>query len=75
MDRHSRKKRGPVIAAICIAGYYAAGTVLVSALNVPGIVKIAVVAASVAITAVTIAVLVERIKEIDGGEEDDLGKY
>jgi hypothetical protein len=44
-------------------------------LNVPVIIKIIAVIVSIIITVVVIKVLIERIKEINGGEEDDLGKY
>jgi hypothetical protein len=38
-------------------------------------VKIMVLVVSVIITVLLVAVLIERIKEISKGEEDDLGKY
>ncbi|MDR1230631.1 MAG: hypothetical protein LBK61_04430 [Spirochaetaceae bacterium] len=44
-------------------------------LNIPTSVKIMVLMVSVIITILLIVVLIERIKEIDKGEEDDLGKY
>ena len=70
------KKRAPVAVAVCLIAYCCmlGGTVLTTSdYSVVG--KMMAVVVFVGIAAVTIAVLVERIREIDGGEEDDLGKY
>jgi hypothetical protein len=44
-------------------------------LDIPMIIKITVLMVSVIITILLVMVLIERIKEINKGEEDDLGKY
>jgi uncharacterized protein (DUF983 family) len=75
MGKHGNKKIAPVTVAICLIGYYITGAIILSKLNFPNMVKMIVLSVSVIITVVIIMVLVERIKEIDGGEEDDLGKY
>jgi uncharacterized protein (DUF983 family) len=75
MGKHRNKKIAPVIVAICLIGYYIAGVIVLSKFNFPNIVKIIVLGVSIILTIVIIMVLVERIKEINGGEEDDLGKY
>jgi hypothetical protein len=75
MGKHGNKKVAPVIVAICLIGYYVTMAIILSTLNLPGIVKIAALSVSVIVTVVIIVVLVERIKEINGGEEDDLGQY
>jgi hypothetical protein len=75
MREHGSKKIAPVVVAICLIGYYITGAIILSKLSFPNTVKIIVISASVIITAVIIMVLIERIREIDGGEEDDLGKY
>jgi uncharacterized membrane protein len=75
MEKHRNKKIAPVIVAICLIGYYITGAIILSKLNFPNMVKVIVLSVSVVITVMIIMVLVERIKEINGGEEDDLGKY
>ena len=69
------KRIGPIIVSICIIGYYVLLLFGLSKLNIPIIFKIMAFIVSAIITIVIIRVLVERIKEINGGEEDDLGKY
>jgi uncharacterized protein (DUF983 family) len=75
MGKHSSKKTAPVIATICLVGYYITGVIVLSKLDLPNIIKIIILIVSIIITIVIIMVLIERIKEINGGEEDDLGKY
>jgi hypothetical protein len=43
--------------------------------KMPIIIKIIALIVSIIITIILIMVLIERIKEINKGEEDDLGKY
>ena len=75
MGKHFKKIISPVIITICLIGYYIIYGTVIAKLNVPNIIKIAALIFSIIITIVTIMVLVERIKEIQRGEEDDLGKY
>jgi divalent metal cation (Fe/Co/Zn/Cd) transporter len=75
MRKHLDKKIAPVIVAICLTGYYIIGAIVLIKFNLPNIIKITAIIISIIITVVTITVLIERIKEINGGEEDDLGKY
>ena len=74
-ERHFNKKVAPVIVSLCLIGYYVLVVFGLYKMNIPNIFKIMVIIVSVIITFVIIKVLVERIKEINGGEEDDLGKY
>ncbi|MDR2601644.1 MAG: hypothetical protein LBC53_04235 [Spirochaetaceae bacterium] len=69
------KKIAPVIVAICVAGYYAIGAIILIKLNLANIIKIVFIIISIIMTAAVVMVLIERIKEVDGGEEDDIGKY
>ena len=69
------KKIPPVVVALCLIGYFAGVALLFISQSIPGIVKAVVVVVSVIISAVTIAVMVERIREINKGEENDLSKY
>jgi uncharacterized protein (DUF983 family) len=74
-EKHLNKKIAPVVVAICLAGYYIIGVITLLKLNLSNTIKIIALIVSIIITMVIIMVLIERIKEINGGEEDDLGKY
>ncbi len=73
--KYGSKIAGPVAVAAIILLYlviYGVGLVWL----IPGVfLKIAAAVIPVAIAAMIIFVLVERIKEIRSGEEDDLSKY
>ena len=75
MDNHGRKIIAPVVIVLCIMLYYAIGIFVLLKTGIPNAIKIAAVILSIIITVVLIKVLAERVKEIKGGEEDDLGKY
>jgi uncharacterized membrane protein len=70
-----KKTVAPVIVALILSGYFLSIGFAFYKFNLPNSIKITVVIASVIGTAVIIGVLVERLKEIKGGEEDDLGNY
>jgi hypothetical protein len=75
MNNIRKKILAPVIIVLLIILYYsAAGVFLFKMQLAPGI-KTALVLVPLIITGVMIWVLVERIKEIRSGEEDDLGEY
>ena len=63
MDAHQKKKIAPIVITVLIVLYYLLYFCLVISL-VPA-----------ALGGAMIYVCMERIKEIDGGEEDDLSKY
>jgi CHASE2 domain-containing sensor protein len=73
--KHLNKKIAPIVVAICLAGYYIIGVIILLKLNFPNIIKIIALIVSIIIAMVIVMVLIERIKEINRGEEDDLGKY
>jgi uncharacterized membrane protein len=75
MKEHNKKMVAPVIVVICIVSYYFMGLNILTKLDGPNIIKIIALAFSIIITIVFILVLIERIKEIKQGEEDDLSKY
>jgi len=70
-----KKTIAPVIVALILSAYFLSIGFSFYKFNIPNSVKLIVVIVSVILTAVIIGVLVERLKEIKGGEEDDLGKY
>ena len=75
MDNHGRKMIAPVVVMLFIMLYYAIGIYVLFKFSLPNIIKIAAVILSILVTVVLIKVLAERVKEVKGGEEDDLGEY
>ena len=74
----SRKNpyRGPVIAALLLILYYVVLAVVL--LTVPGIllwIRLLLCIVPAAVCALVIYVLIERIREIRSGENDDLDQY
>ncbi len=73
---HTKKMIAPIIIASLMLLYYIGIVLLFLLVNgVPFVLKVVMIAGPLAICGVTIGVLVSRIKEIEGGEEDDLSKY
>ena len=74
LDEHSKKKIAPVVITVCSVLYYALffGVLLAC---LPGIFKIIFGVIPLLIALGMVYVCYERIKEIDGGEEDDISKY
>ena len=74
MSIHRKKILTTIITALCIIAYLIAYTSLMM-LEFPITIRIVgIIAVSVSVI-VLIVVLIERIKEIKIGEEDDLSKY
>jgi len=75
MQRYHKKMAAPVVIAIILLAYF--GWFLRVSLwqPVPPWSRIILLAVPLFLMGVTVFVLVERIKEIRGGDEDDLGKY
>ncbi len=73
---HGKKMIAPIVISLSIVLYYV--FIIVLFLCVPGIPFIArafMILIPFLLAAVMIGVLISRIKEIQGGEEDDLSKY
>lgn len=74
--KHTAKLVAPcVIAALLIAYFLVYGVIILCIPGLPGILKVMLAIIPAALLGVTIYVLVERIKEIRSGEEDDLSQY
>ena len=74
MDPHRKKMIAPIIVTICMILYYIVYFgMLLSVLD--GIWRYLLGIFPIAFSAVMIKVCLERIKEIQEGEEDDLSKY
>ena len=74
MSEHDRKKIAPIIITIIVVLYYILYFTLVI-FAVPGVLTIIFGIVPLLLAGLMIYVCVQRMKEIDGGEEDDLSKY
>lgn len=73
---HWKKMIAPIVVALIIILYYVG--IAVFFVKIPGIstvIKILMVVIPLALAVVMTGVLISRIKEIRGGEEDDLSQY
>lgn len=75
MKKNTKKLIAPVIIVAVLAVYLIAFAVMWSNVALPLLLKIAGVVIPLSLIGVGVFVLVERIKEVRSGEEDDLGKY
>lgn len=74
--KHGKKMIAPIIVTIIVLLYYIGMAALFMAIKgIPPQVKALMVAVPFLLGAVMIGVLASRIREIEGGEEDDLSKY
>lgn len=75
MDAHKKKMIAPVIIAAVIILYYFIFLIVCLCIPIPLIFRLLFGLIPAALAGVCVFVLVERIKEIRSGEEDDLSKY
>ncbi len=76
MKTKTKKMIEPVVIVAMISIYYIAIGVIFAYMNgVPTLAKIIALVVPALLTGVAITVLVQRIKEIKKGEDDDLSKY
>lgn len=74
MKSHSKKMTAPIIVSIIIILYYILYFgILITLLD--GIWKYTLGIIPITFSVVMLKVCIERINEIKGGEEDDIGKY
>ena len=74
MDSHKKKMIAPIVVSILMIVYYVIYFgFLISLLE--GIFKYVLGIIPIIFSIVIIKVCIERIKEIQGGEEDDISKY
>ena len=74
MSEHDKKKIAPIIITLIVVLYYTLYFTLII-FAVPGILTIIFGIVPLLLAGLMIYVCVQRMKEIDGGEEDDLSKY
>ena len=75
MHIHTKKMIAPIIIVFLILAYYIALGVFFVKFGTPLIFKLIGIIVPAVVSGAFIWLLVQRIKEIKGGEEDDLGKY
>lgn len=76
MKTKTKKMIAPIIIVTIICIYYIAIGVIFAYMNgVPMLAKIIALIVPALLTGVAITVLIQRIKEIKKGEDDDLSKY
>ena len=74
MNQHAKKMIAPIVVTVLIILYYCVYCGVMASL-IDGVWKILVGIIPLFLAIVMIGVCVQRIKEIKGGEEDDLSKY
>lgn len=73
---HGKKMIAPIVIAVIIIAYYVGIAVLfASVTSIPVIIRVLMIVVPLILAAVMVGVLISRIKEIQGGEEDDLSQY
>lgn len=75
MQRHCKKLLAPVAIAIILVVYLGWFVWMSLMQPLPPVSRIILLAVPLFLMGVTVFVLVERIKEIRSGDEDDLSKY
>jgi len=75
MHPHTKKMIAPIIIVFLNVAYYAAFGVFFVKFGTPLIFKLIGIIVPAAVSGAFIWLLIQRINEIKGGEEDDLGKY
>ena len=75
MQKHTKKMIAPIVITVLVIAYFLFYfTQLMSAVDSTAL-KLLLGIRPAALGAAMISVLIQRIREIKGGEEDDLGKY
>ncbi len=74
--KYWKKMIAPIVIALIIILYYVGIAVFFVKISaIPAVIKVLMVVIPLALAAVMAGVLISRIKEIQGGEEDDLSDY
>lgn len=74
--KHWKKMIAPIVVAFIVILYYIIMAILFIVMpGIPAAAKILMAVVAFILAAVMLGVLISRIKEIQGGEEDDLSQY
>ncbi|MGN0268337.1 MAG: hypothetical protein ACI4D7_11760 [Lachnospiraceae bacterium] len=74
MDDHGKKKIAPIVVTVVMILYFVLYFGVLVAV-VPGVLKFLLGIIPLLLGCCMLYVCIQRLKEIDGGEEDDLSKY
>ena len=74
MDEHKKKMIAPIVVTVIVVLYYVAYFALL-VYYLDGIFELMLGIIPAVLAVAMIYVCIQRIKEIEGGEEDDIGKY
>ncbi len=74
MDNHGKKMIAPIVVTVLVVLYYTVFFALIT-YYIDGVWKFLLGIVPAVLAAVMIYVCIQRIKEIKGGEEDDISKY
>lgn len=75
MGNHMKKLIAPIITTVLLIAYFIFFLVQWASVPLQGFAKILGIVIPMCLMGVSVYVLIERIKEIRSGDEDDLGKY
>lgn len=75
MKQHTKKSIAPIVVSVLVILYIGFGASIWLFFPLPVLAKLIFSLIPVGLIGVTIFVLVERMKEIRSGEEDDLSNY
>lgn len=75
MNKHHKKMIAPIVVTVLLSAYMLLYIFVLMVLPMPLWVKLLIGLLPLALLAVCIGTLIQRIKEIRSGEEDDLSQY
>ena len=76
LKKYTKKLIAPIIITVLVVCYFVFYiSVGLFITDVPSIVKILMLVIPISLAILSVYMLIERIREIKGGEEDDIGKY
>ncbi|MCM1263514.1 MAG: hypothetical protein NC313_12435 [Butyrivibrio sp.] len=73
---HGKKMIAPIVIAVIIIAYYVGIAIVCATVTwLPIVFKVVMIVVPFIVAVVMLGTLISRIKEIKGGEEDDLSQY
>ena len=75
MDKHGKKMIAPIVISVIVILYFAVYFGFLMTLLKSRALKLLLAVVPVLIAVTMICICIQRIREIRGGEEDDLGQY
>lgn len=73
---HGKKMVAPIVITVLLVVYYlGAGILFLIIPDIPILAKVLMIVIPTLLAGVMVSVLISRIREIKGGEEDDLSEY